>query len=150
MTVVTSTVPAVKAALLALIRARPNLANITVAWTFIPVDDQAYESVFFDWSLEDATEEDRSLGDITRTEQYVIPVVARVYGPGDLDGQETETRAFALASEVEAAVRENNRLGLSNVESAVVVGMPSANALYNDGVVTEVTVRVRVRARKHR
>lgn len=105
----TTSTPAAKAALLALLRAAPGLSGIQVEWSH-PGDKIAPESVFFGGTK--LTQRHRSLGPAgDKSEDYTIELWVVVHAPGN-DGQSTEQRAWDLAEVVESTIRATPALGL--------------------------------------
>jgi hypothetical protein len=106
-----STVPAVKAALLTLLQARPGLANVLVSWSG-PTKDEDFSSpngdvemVFYGDANSDETWQDLS-PQLRRTETYRLGVTVYVERWGD-DPQSTEQRVYALWDEVTDTLRDD-------------------------------------------
>lgn len=100
-----STIPAAKAALLALIDARPGLDGVHVAWGIPAELPQELERVF----VGDAVEVSRewvSLGAYKLDEEYTLQVHVETFAAGN-DQATTEQRLWTLIAEVEAAVRDS-------------------------------------------
>lgn len=105
-----STVPAAKAAILALLIARPNLNTVAITWGGpTEQEDLQDEMVYFDdpvirrpnWG---------SLGNREIREEYVLTLRSQNRSVGD-DQAGTETRAWALVFEIEQALRADLKLG---------------------------------------
>lgn len=114
-----SSIPTVKAAILALLNARDGLDGVGITWAHPGVDLIEHESIFF-YDDPQHTEADRQLGNGKRRETYTLPLTVTVYGEGDPTGQETEERMWALVAEVETALRENNNLGIATATTQVI------------------------------
>lgn len=106
-----STVPAAKAGILALIKARPNLTAVQTGWSH-PGQDISKESIFMGAA--------RFSGEQTvalraapqyQDEDYTVPVWVDVLLEGD-DAQAAETRMWQLVGEVEQAIRNDKTLGI--------------------------------------
>lgn len=121
-----SAVPAAKAALLAALKARPNLADVLVTWAH-PGNAAAPEFIFLgNVSIE---ESDRTIGGGIRSESAAIEVYVVVHRDGD-DAQSTEQRAYDLKDEVRGAVLEDRSLGIVDGQ-----GILSATAAFESGQV---------------
>jgi hypothetical protein len=110
-----STVPAVKAALLTLLQARPGLANVLVSWSG-PTKDEDFSSpngdvemVFYGDANSDETWQDIS-PQMNRTENYRLGVTVYAERWGD-DPQTTEARVYALWDEVTDTIRDDRAPG---------------------------------------
>lgn len=123
----TSSIPAVKAALLSLLNNRPLLANVQVSYG-APLPDPALE---FIWLADvHGTEEWMSMA--TKQEDYALDVIlnATVEAP---DQQAATERAFVFRDEVEAVLVDSSVTGI--VESAKVGGnIDLVELASNDGM----------------
>jgi len=143
--VATSTVPAAKAGLLALLQANATLAplNTLGAVTYAhPGKHIQKEAVF----LGDAVfaEEQPMVGNRIHRERYTIPVWVTVLNEGD-DAKAAEERMWTLVGGVETAVRSDGTLGnATNVLSAVVAspGKQPRSFIESQGRVSECQVSV--------
>lgn len=136
--------PAAKAGLLTLLRARAALTGVQVEWAH-PGQLIEPESVFLLGVQSD--EVPATLGQQRRDETYTLEVAVTVHRPGD-DPQACEERAWALAAEVEAAVRGDRTLNGAVSEWAMVQGMTQQPFIEGEGRVCEIVVRVECRSRK--
>jgi hypothetical protein len=106
-----STVPAVKAALLTLLQARPALSSVLVSWSGPTRDEDfttatgAVEMVFLGDANSDETWQDLS-PQLRRTETYRLGVTVYAERWGD-DPQATEQRVYALWDEVTDTLRDD-------------------------------------------
>ena len=117
----TSSVPAVKGAILALLQERPALAAVNVSWDQPGTDDLLHEMIFM-LDAEFASEEVPFLRPRPHRhrEQYTIPVVVWTKAEGD-DAQGAEERMWEITGEVEDAIRDNTELGIPGVVLMAVV-----------------------------
>lgn len=99
-----STAPAVKVALLTLLRADAGLSNVQVEYAH-PGTMSAPEVLFFGRTI--GTEAPDSMGQRRQREIYDIEVVIGAKVDGD-DAQTTEERCWALVAVLENVVRANN------------------------------------------
>lgn len=99
-----STAPAVKAALLTLLRADAGYSNVLVEYSH-PGTTSNPEVVFFGRVI--ATEQPDSMGQRKQREHYDIEVVIGAKVDGD-DAQTTEERCWTLVAVLENVVRANN------------------------------------------
>lgn len=121
----TSTVPAVKAALLTALTTA--LGSVQVKYAH-PGDTIAKECVFMADAEFDS--EDSSIGQVSHYETYTVPVWVDVLSEGN-DVQAAEARMWVLVGLVEAAVRSNGTLSATpGLLSATVTG-PNAKAPQN-------------------
>jgi len=108
----TSRVPAAVDALLAILRAAPGLADVTVVDGPPVVDLTALKHVFVGWqptaqAAVSLTQDFNSAGARTRDEALAIACYAEARA-GDTDMQARRTEVFALVGEVETALRATN------------------------------------------
>jgi hypothetical protein len=103
----TSTVGTVKAALVALLAARPGLAGVEVCYA---EGEPARETVFFGDTRGTRTIPVATAGRKPRQEDYALDLFIRVARP-DLSVAEAEARALALMAEVEDALADDPTLG---------------------------------------
>jgi hypothetical protein len=140
-----STIPAAKAALVALC----ETANPTVQVTWgIPRQDPAREWVMVGNGIE-AIQDDAALGQQRRDERYVIQIIVSVVRAGIDTAQEVTERAFAIVALIEAALRPLSAppLGVTNLITALVVGTPFVERFDGDQREAEVTLRIAFHAR---
>lgn len=104
-----STAPAAKAAILALLAARPALASVDRRWGGPTEEEDVSEEMIW---LGDVVQEGfwRVLGGGYRHERYTIGLAVAVRKYGD-DEQATELRAWVLLDEVAAALNTDPWLG---------------------------------------
>lgn len=143
-----SSVPTVKAGLLATIQASAGLAALNAAeaitWAH-PGKHIQKEAIF----LGDAafSGERSSIGQVSHYEDYTIPVWVSVLGEGDA-ARTTEERLWTLVGYVEAAVRADGTLGaVTGLLSAVVLGKEPRNFIDPLGRVSECKITVVCRAK---
>lgn len=139
----TSTVPALKGAVLDLLAAAPALAGVQVEWTHPGPNALQAECVYFGDSIVD--EQAVVNGNRRRDESYRLDVVVSVEHY-TTDARATEERAWQLAAAIEDVVRQNPR-PLPEVLSVMVGGKRQANYPDTDGRVSEVVVSLSCRAR---
>lgn len=101
-----STIPAAKAALLALIAARPALAAVHCAWG-IPAELPPEPERIYIGDAVDVVREWAALGLQRMDEEYALQVHVETFADGN-DQASTETRLWVLINEVEQAVRATN------------------------------------------
>lgn len=142
-----SSVPLVKATLLTLLDARPGLSGVQTEWSD-PGDDLKQESMFF--GTTELSEVSGQLGNGTRHESYTLTLWIFVLKDGN-NPQATEERSWALAAEVEALLKSNASLGLTqpNVKSltAEFAGAEQDNVIVEEGRMANLKVSVGVEAR---
>lgn len=97
----TSTVPAAKAALLALLQARAGLSGVQITWED-PAELIQREAIYFGDT--DVDERTAALGYQRRDESYDLELIVRVLQEGD-DAQTTETRWWTIVAEIEQTLR---------------------------------------------
>lgn len=142
----TSTVPAAKGGILALIRARPALATVQTSWSH-PGDKVAKESVFM--SAADFEDESISfLGSVKQNEEYVIPIWVDVLQEGD-DAETGERRMWTLVGEVEQAINGNRDLGVGppTILQSYVAGKEPDEYLSDQGRGFRCRIKVAVQGR---
>src|SRR4051812_36775871 len=100
-----STIPACKAAVLAILAARAGLTGVTLSWAGPTKDEDFREEMIFLGASEDASDW-AELGTGRRTEDYTLELTVWVEQWGD-DPQAAEERAHALWDEVEDALRDD-------------------------------------------
>lgn len=147
MAFVPSTIPQAKESILTLLAAANELDGVQQEWGHPGLDNIAYESIFFGADVEDITEEDRALGNRTRTETYTLTLHVCVYAPGN-DAKACEVRCYSLAAVVEEVIRLNPRLSNDPIQDAVITGVQPRNFIFDQGRSTEIDVRIQVKARK--
>jgi hypothetical protein len=99
--VATTTITAMRAALLALLQARPALAGVQLGYG-MPTGALQREHMLL--GLVDATQEYRALGTTRKFEDYAVTMHIGVMREGT-DQQAADERALALMAEVEAVLR---------------------------------------------
>jgi hypothetical protein len=104
-----STVPAVKAYLLAEFQNDADLTGVTVKWS-APADGDQYTRDMVWLGDVDQTEVYRAIGQERKDEDYTLEVVVQAYLEGD-DPRATEERAWELRAAVAAAIRADLTLG---------------------------------------
>jgi len=113
----TSTVPALKAALLSLLVARAGLSGVQVVYG-APLPNPGREFVSLGGT--DGMQETAALGRLRREEEYRLTIYVSTIREGQ--GQQACTeRAFEIAAEVENAVRSDPTVG-GTVRTALVDG----------------------------
>lgn len=144
-----STVPAVKTALVSTLTARPTLsAQVSRRW---PGPNTEHEGVY----LGDVEGESRvsSLkpGRQRRQETYVLQVVCQTFHSAHtpLDAGDSEARAYALLAELEGALADDPRLGdAAGVSAVLEFGTWTEETVpFERGWATRITAGVRVSAR---
>jgi hypothetical protein len=113
----TSTVPALKAALLSLLSARAGLSGVQVVYG-APLPNPGREFISLAGTTGDQAT--ASLGRLSREEEYRLTIYVSALREG-LDQQSCTERAFALAAEVENAVRSDPTVS-GTVRTALVDG----------------------------
>ena len=139
-----STVPAAKAALLALLAARPALAGVEMRWGIPARLPSNPERVY----VGDATDLDRewaALGAQRLEESYTLQVTVETFGSGD-DERATEERLWVLVNEVELAVRGDLTL-TGTVRVARPDGATPTTGPTDEGWLARAVVRVACEAR---
>lgn len=99
-----STVPTFKAALLTILQARPGLSGVTVSYGAPVLGSGAREFVAL--GDVDGSQEFAALGHLQKDETFTMTVYCSCIREGQQQQQCTE-RAFALAAEVEDALRDD-------------------------------------------
>lgn len=107
----TSTVPTVRAQLVALLSARPALADVQIGYTH-PGDALEHESMFLGDSRATVELATIRAGRRTRQESYVLDVWIEVNSDGPTAQPATE-RAYTLLGELEGQLADDASLGLS-------------------------------------
>jgi hypothetical protein len=111
-----TTVPACKAAVLALLAARPALTGVVLTWAGPTKDEDFTEEMIFLGDT-DRTSDWAELGAGRRVESYSLTVTVYVEQWGD-DPQAAEQRAYALLDEVEDTLRDDIRAVPSTLRTA--------------------------------
>lgn len=110
----TSTIPSVKAHLLAHLTAQ--LPGVTVTWGGPTAEEDLTDEMVYFGDV-DQDEEDRGFG--TTTEEYTLEIVARVRGYGQGTEQATEERLWQIRQQIADAVNQDTSLaGLLSAEGA--------------------------------
>jgi hypothetical protein len=113
----TSTIPALKAALLSLLAARTNLSGVQVVWG-APLPNPGRE--FIALAGTEGEQQTAAIGRLRREEEYRLTIYASTLREGQNQQACTE-RAFALVAEIEDAVRADPSIG-GVVRTALVDG----------------------------
>lgn len=144
-----STVPTVKAALVAALAARPGLAGVKVSWGWPGPEAVAEMVVVGELAAGTQTVPTLRATRVQREERYDLAVTcfAARHDATAADQRLAEERAFALAGEVEDLLASDPRLGLSDIAWARVSQLELASAPADRGWVAQVTVTVSVVAR---
>ena len=142
-----STVPTVRAALVALLSARPALANVQVSYSH-PGDALEHESIFLGDMRATAELATVRAGRRTRNESYTIDVWVEVNSDGPT-AQTCEERAWTLLGELEDQLADDATLGLTQPFWAVLA--EAEESVYFDdakrGFVARIRAGVRCEAR---
>lgn len=148
MAIATSTIPAVKAALLARFRAAlTDVPDEQITWG-VPRGQLEREWVMIGDGA-DVAQTDAAVGQQRRDEVYTIDVIVSVV-LGGLDTARAATeRAFQIVAAMEGALRPLAAppLGVTNLIAAVVSGTPFRERWDGENREAEVTVRIRCHAR---
>jgi hypothetical protein len=144
----TSTIPAAKAALLALIEAQAGLATVQTEWAH-PGAAIERETVYFGQTR---LQQQARAGNRPAYEDYTLEIVVDVSLDGN-DPQAAETRMWELVGEVEQALRPtanpNANASLSDtVLQAYITGMEQTNFAGDQARLAECVISVRVQGRK--
>lgn len=139
-----SSIPSVKAALIAMLTARSGLAGVQVEWAHPGTGKIEPEAIFF---IEpDVNEDAVTLGNKKHEELYTLHLIVTVLDRGD-DSQAAELRMWALVAEVEEGLRADANLGgVTNLTWALVAGKRPANYIETAGRVAECDVSIDCRA----
>jgi len=106
-----STVPAAKAAILAMLRARPALNEVAITWGEpTEKEDIQPEMIFFDGPVPRLPSWATLGADNPLDEEYTVTLQVRSYTPGD-DPDIAEQRCWTLIDEIEQGIRADLRLG---------------------------------------
>ena len=139
-----SSIPAAKAKVLELLRARPALAAIQVEWAY--QKDPAREAVF----LGDAFIEEKAaaLGTTRpREESYALDVIVSVKHEGN-DAEGAERRMWQLVAEVEDALHDSPALGnAGGIYQAVIEGKAVQTFPADQSRVADCAIGIRIHAR---
>ena len=100
----TTTIPAVKTAILALLQAASGLEGIQVEWGRPSKDAMRQESVWFDGTT--STQRAEAIGNQRRDETYIIELVVSVALDGD-EAQACELRMWAIVAAIETVIRQH-------------------------------------------
>ena len=125
------------------------ISDAQTAWGH-PGPSKIQRETVFVGNIEPHGQEANKLGDVTRSEQFVIEVVVNVMKRGSQ--RDASVRCAALADQVEQQVRENRQLGLTDkIKLAEVVSMPLREGIAGDkGRVAEIVMKVQVTTRLRR
>lgn len=142
----TSTIPAVKAALVAAFQARPALSGVQVTWG-VPHDAIAREWICV--GDVEGRQDSAAIGQQRRDEEYTVLVVVNVVRPSLESAQATAERCFALVAEVEQALRPLTAppLGVADLIWAFVTKTDLTETFDTDQRTARATVHVACRAR---
>jgi hypothetical protein len=125
----TSTAPAVRAALIAALAARPGLAGVTTTY-FWQGDADTQEAIYLGTTTITNDWVTMRSGRKAREEAYRIQLHLRAFKPTDW-GPTAEARAFAIIAEIENLVADDPSIGLSAT-------MPTLRLLITDMTVEPV------------
>lgn len=142
----TSTIPAAKAALLAIFAASTDLAGVDISWGS-PTSEDDFEPEMIYLGNVERDKEDR--GFQSATEDYTIEVVILVRGYGDNDKEQaTEERMWQLHAAIEAAVEADTATlgGVLNETGARVERTRQDNTPLADGWFSRARLDVRCRS----
>lgn len=139
-----STIPDAKAALLAAIQARGALSAVHVAWGVPAELPSELERIYVSDAV-DVTREWAGLGGGRLDENYAIQVHVEAFRHGD-DQSGTELRLWDLVTEIESAIRADNRLG-GLVFVARPAGVDTKTLPTDDGWIASATMRIAIEAR---
>lgn len=142
----TSSVPACKAGILALLDAAAGLAAVQTEWAH-PGEKIMHESIFM-LDAEFTEESVAALRTTPRphTENYTVPVVVDIVAAGD-DARAAEERAYELAGHIENAIRNDPTLGGATTLGARVGGKVPQSYMSDQGRAVSLRVDVVVQAR---
>lgn len=102
----TSTIPAVKDAILTLLKAWPALDGVQIKWARPSEDAIRKESIWFEGTKSQQRAE--AMGNQRRDETFIHELVVSVLRDGD-EPRGCELRMWELVAEVETVVRQNPR-----------------------------------------
>jgi hypothetical protein len=137
----TSTVPAVKAALVSRLDARAGLDGVSV--TYSQPSEMPQEAIYLDRVRGVHAVSGTTGGRVPRDEQYTIDLIIHCFVSG-VTPPEAEDRAFDLLAEVENELADTPRLGLSIIDWAEIRGYELDTTQYTDGVLARFKVGVEV------
>lgn len=154
-TATTSTVPAVKQALLTLLPAQAGLGSVAIHYAWVGPAAEAEEILL-------ATDPDAGTPDVvgrheiptlggrvSRDERYSVPLTIRVFDP-DAEPQNmatVEARAFALLAAVENLLADNPNLDVDGVLSARAGDWSSTLTPFQGGWACQLVFNIDVHAR---
>lgn len=138
-----STVPVVKDALVTTLDARVGLDGVQVAREW-PGDAIKAEAIWL--GKVDGTHQIATMraGRKDRAEEYRLEVIVSVVKNGV---EAAEERAFVLLGEIESALADDPRIGLTSINWATVADFESVTTRGQSGAVAEIRVFVEVNAR---
>lgn len=130
----TTSLPTVKAQLLARLQARPGLAGVQVTYVWPGGDATGDEAIWFGDARGVGTYPVMRAGRKPRDEEYTFDVFAQVLAPDSWD-QTSEARALALLAELEGTVADDPNLGLTALPTLVarVANWTLTNGVLGDG-----------------
>lgn len=133
----TSTVPAVKAALLELLKVRPGLADVQVEYARPADDAMAHDAMWFEGAR--LAQKAEALGNTRRDETYTLDLVVSIRRDDDGNPQACEERMWEVIAEVENQLRETPKpipAPLFDVQFAGATHRPhqAEGQLYSDAV----------------
>ena len=146
----TSTVPALKAALLARLQARPGLAGVQVSW------GRPHGALAPEWIMlgstraGDPTGEESGgqstavLGRHRREERYVLDVWVSCIAAGLSEQQDLTERAYELVAEIEDELRDDATVNGTVRTAQVTDASDLTEAIADNGQQREARVRVQV------
>ena len=138
----TSTVPAVKAALVSRLDVRVGLDAVSVTYAH-PGDELPHESIYLDRVVGVHNVVVTTGGRVPRDEQYTIDLIIHCFVSG-ATLPASEDRAFAILAEVENELANTPRLGLSIIDWAEARGYELDTTRYTDGALARIKLGVEV------
>ncbi|MDP2712307.1 MAG: hypothetical protein Q8O56_13905 [Solirubrobacteraceae bacterium] len=143
-TTATTTVPAVKAALYDLLKARPGLAGVQVEWARPSHDAMQPEAVWFEGTK--TKQRAQAMGHQRRDETYILELTVSIVLDGD-EARACEYRMWQVVADIEACVRENPRPIPAPLFDVQFDGADQQPAQAPGQRLSEATVRIAARSR---
>jgi hypothetical protein len=142
----TSTIPAVKAAIVSAIQARPALAGVQVTWG-IPHDAISREWICVGDVI--GSQDSAAIGQQRRDESYTVQVIVNVVRPSLEPARDVSERCFVLVAEIEQALRPLSAppLGVADLIWALVEKTDLTETFDTDQRTARATVHIACRAR---
>lgn len=100
----TSTIPAVKAAIFELLRARPGLAGVQIEWDRPSDDAMQHEAMWFLGARQ--TQKAEAMGNQRRDETFTLELLVSIRRDGN-EPQLCELRMWEVIGEIEQLLRQN-------------------------------------------